>query len=460
MTPDKDIDGFVMLLTRTVAQRRLYGADHPKVTTSCRDLAERLATFLQQTQQDSLFVGVADGKLVYDGRYLIGPTIAGGQLIQLARKLNCGGFVLGRHAGADEFGRFLALAAERRDMPADLAEARELLASRGLKRISLAAEYRDPVAPADGAQLAWDGQADDGEDLPSPLLVYQALFDVVASAHGDALQDHVLDLDGTRAASEYLLRIARSSFTDIAQLVNYPDHDTYTVGHSVRVATLAVRVGDQLRLPPDRLLALSSAALLHDVGKSKIPEEILYKPSRLDRKEIEIIRAHTEIGAEILLEQKGASPLDLAAAYGHHLRHDGGGYPERPAWVVRHPLIALLQICDVFEALTAVRPYKSALTPRAAFEIMVGDKGAFDPPLLRAFIRAVGLYPPGNRVRLSDGRQGIVVASGLRLDAPRVRVTHDAAGRHVPDTEQPTIDLYRSGSTVVKLLHDPEPARV
>jgi putative nucleotidyltransferase with HDIG domain len=460
MTTAKDIDGLMMLLTRAVAQRRLYGADHPKVTASCRDLAERLATFLQRTQQDGLFLGIADGKLVYDGRYLIGPTIAGGQLIQLARKLKCGGFVLGRHAGADEFGRFLALTAERRDAPADLAEARALLASRGISRISLSAEFRDTVASEDGAPFAWDGRAESGEELPSPLLVYQALFDVVSGVHGDALQGHVLDIDGARAAGEHLLSSARSSFTDIAQLVDYPDHDTYTVGHSVRVATLAVHVAGHLGLPAESQLALSSAALLHDVGKSKVPEEILYKPSRLDRKEIEIIRAHTEIGAEILLEQKGASPLDLAAAYGHHIRHDGGGYPERPTWVARHPLVALLQICDVFEALTAVRPYKSALTPRAAFEIMVGDVGAFDPALLRAFIRAVGLYPPGNRVRLSDGRQGVVVAKGLRVDAPRVRVTHDAAGTCMPEADQPVIELYQSGATIVKLLRDPEPARV
>jgi putative nucleotidyltransferase with HDIG domain len=390
MTAIQDIDGLVMLLARAVGQRRLYGGEHPKMTASCRDLAQGLATFLNHTQQDSLFIGVADRKLVYDGRYLIGPTIAGGQLIQLARKLNCGGFVLGRHAGADEFGRFLALAAERHDAPADLADARALLASRGLTRISLSSEYQDTVVSDNDEHDAWDGRtgADDGVDSPSPLLVYQALFDVVAGAHGDAMQGHVLDLDGARAAGEHLLRIARSSFTDLAQLVNYPDHDTYTVGHSVRVATLAVQVGDHLGLPAERLLALSCAALLHDVGKSKVPEEILYKPSRLDRKEIEIIRAHTEIGVEILLEQKGAAPLDLAAAYGHHIRHDGGGYPERPAWVVRHPLVALLQICDVFEALTAVRPYKPALTPRAAFEIMVGDTGAFDPTLLRGFIRA------------------------------------------------------------------------
>lgn len=391
MINPKLIDGLVMLLTRAVAQRRLYGADHPKVTGACRELAERLATFLQLTQQDSLFIGVADGKLVYDGRYLIGPTIAGGQLIQFAGKLSCGGFILGRHTGADEFGRFLALAADRRDAPADLAEARTLLAARDISRIALAAEYHGRLEIE--GQAAWDGQSEADGDATSPLLVFQALFDAVSGAHGDALQGHALDLDGVRAASEHLLRSARSSFTDIAQLVHYPDHDTYTVGHSVRVATFAVRVGDHLGLPAERLLALSSAALLHDVGKSKVPEEILYKPSRLDRKEIEIIRAHAEIGVEVLLEQKGASALDLAGAFGHHIRHDGGGYPERPAWFVRHPLVALLQICDVYEALTAVRPYKSPLTTRAAFEVMVGDTGAFDPSLLRAFIQAMVSLP-------------------------------------------------------------------
>jgi putative nucleotidyltransferase with HDIG domain len=390
MTTPLEIDGLVMVLTRAVAQRRLYGADHPKVTASCRDLALRLATFLQQSPRETVHIGVADGKLMHEGNYLIGPTIAGGPLIQFARRLHCGGFILGRHAGADEFGRLLAVAAERREAPQSLADARALLAARGVTRITLASATLDPLVPGFGRSAADEEAARTSDELRAPLLVFQALFDAVAGAHGDALQGHGVDIEGVRAAGEHLLRSARSSFTDMAELVHYPDHDTYTVGHSVRVATLAVRVGDQLGLPADCLLDLSTAALLHDIGKCRVPEEILYKPSRLDRKEIEIIRAHAELGAEILLEQKASTALDLAGAFGHHIRHDGRGYPQLPAWAMRHPLVALLQICDVFEALTAVRPYKSALTARGAFEVMIADKGAFEPSLLRAFIQAIG----------------------------------------------------------------------
>ena len=133
--------------------------------------------------------------------------------------------------------------------------------------------------------------------------------------------------------------------------------------------------------------------------------------------------------------------MQVAAAWGHHLRHDGGGYPDHPAWAVRHPVTALIQICDVFEALTAVRPYKPPLTPRAAYEIMLKDEGAFDPGLLTAFVSAMGLYPPGNQVRLSDGSLAIVLSAGDDIAKPVVRIMSEATGPPLPHSQQRVIDL-------------------
>ena len=456
----KGIDEIVIMLTRALSHRRLYFADHPKVLAMCRGLEERLEVFLKRTELDKLFIGVADGKLVFEGRYLVGPSIAGGQLVQLARKLHCGGFLLRPHTDAAEFGRFLAMAASCREPTADLNDSRALLASAGIARIGLSAEYHNMSGIlVEEDRETWRGKDSAGHELPSPILVYQALFDVVSDAHGNALRNHNLDIDGARSVSEHLLQSTRASFTDIMQLMHYPDYDTYTVGHSVRVATLAVHLGDRMGLTTERLLELGTAALLHDVGKSKIPEEILYKPGRLDKGEFWIVKAHAELGAEILLEHRTATPLDVAAAFGHHIRHDGGGYPDRPEWAVRHPVTALLQVCDVFEALTAIRPYKPPLSPRAAFEIMVKDKGAFDPALLRVFVGALGLYPPGNQVRLSDGSFAIVTAAGQRIDAPQVRITHDAAGTPLPEEERCVVNLSsgeRADLTVAELLLDPE----
>lgn len=442
MTSQPRLDKLIILLSSGIAQRKLYFAGHPKVRALGEEFVGLLGAFLDTAGLDELFIGVVDGKLVYQGRFLVGPSIAGGQLIRFARLLHGGGFVFGRRTTAEEITGLLGLAAELKDPVGGLAEARALLAARGLANVRVAAEYHDPAAVgAEDEKVAWQGRDQGGGHLDSPVLIYQALYDVVTSAHANAALDRTLDIDSARSVSEYLLHSARENFTDIIQLMHYPDFDSYTVGHSVRVATLAVHLGDRLGLPDEELLALGAAGLLHDVGKSKIPEEILFKPGRLDQEEFAIMKSHARLGAEILMEHKTTTPMDVAAAWGHHLRHDGGGYPEAPDWAVRDGVTALLQVCDVFEALTAIRPYKAPMTPREAYGIMLKDEGAFDPGLLHAFITTLGLYPPGSQVRLSDGRHGSVLAAGRDLDKPRVRILLDAAGRPLREADQEVVDL-------------------
>jgi len=443
------VDDLVILLTRALAHRKLYAPGHPRMQATSRQLEQRLGEQLAASAQGSVFIGVSDGKLVHEGRYLIGPSIAGGQLVRLAATLHCGGFRFDRGVAATEIASFLGLVTRKTDLPANLTEARDLLAAEGIRHIHVAAEYHELggiVVEEDC--VTWAGKDPTRGELPSPILVYQALFDVVTDAHGNATTGRSLDLDGARSVSEHLLASTRSCFNDIMQVMHYPDFDSYTVGHSVRVATLAVFMGDRLGLAEDRLLELGTAALLHDVGKSQIPDAILYKPGRLDEEEFRIMRLHAELGTEILLGHKKATMTDVAAAWGHHVRHDGGGYPGCPPWARRSQVTALLQICDVFEALTAVRPYKPPLAPRQAFRIMLEDRGAFDPALLRTFIGALGLYPAGNRVRLSDGSLALVTAAGEQIDRPRVRVTHDAAGQYVPDADQREVDLGAGDATL------------
>jgi len=259
-------------------------------------------------------------------------------------------------------------------------------------------------------------------------------------------------MDKTRSAGEYLLHFAQTRFSDVMRHIHYPDYDSYTVGHSVRVATLGVFAAWSFGWKKELVFDLGTACLLHDVGKGTLPGEILFKRGRLTKEEMDIIKTHPRIGAEILLAQKKVKVLDVAAAWGHHLRQDGGGYPDQASWMVRHPIISLIQICDVFEALTAVRPYKPAQSPLAAFSIMLKDKGAFQPTLLASFMGAIGIYPPGNLVTLSDGTGGIVAAAGPLIDRPTVLITHDRFGRELLSDESFKIDLseerYRSLSVV------------
>jgi len=261
-------------------------------------------------------------------------------------------------------------------------------------------------------------------------------------------------MNDARTSGASLVQAAKGSLTDIMALVQYPDFDSFTVGHSVRVAMLTVLAGREAGVAEETLTELAAAALLHDVGKGKIPQEILFKPGKLDAEERRVIETHPAIGAAMLLETRDAGPLAVASAWGHHRRYDGGGYPKMPYGDATSQLTQLIHVCDVFEALTAVRPYKRAMTPRDAFEIILQDRAAYSPLAITALRNAVGLYPPGSRVVLSTGHQAVVTAANRLVAQPRVRITHGPDGQEVPAERQPEVDLatHPAGASIQHLL--------
>ncbi len=439
-----DPDELVILLTRGISQRKMYFAEHPKVAAISHSFPKELVSFLEQSGSKSLFLGVVDRKLVYHGTYLIGPSIVGSKLSEFAEFLRCGGFLFQSVVHADEMTQFFTLASEIAEPLAHLAEARALLRERGIRNIELSPVYEDPEHFGGLSDFAgeFNGElADDNDGQMAGMFLCQNLYDTVDTAHTGSTMGYSLDIDRAREESGKLVDGTREGFMDIMQLVHYPDFDTYTVGHSVRVALLATLVGKSMNLNDETLLELCMAGLLHDVGKSQIPDEILFKPGRLDVEERDIMETHARIGAEILMGHEKASMLAVAGAWGHHLRSDGGGYPKAPEWAGRHFLTQLLQVCDVFEALTAIRPYKPPFSPRRVYEIMVQDEGAFDPTALGVFVRAVGLYPPGSRLVLTDGTRGIVTAAGNDPEKPVVLIQSDREGNELPAEMHHEVDL-------------------
>jgi HD-GYP domain-containing protein (c-di-GMP phosphodiesterase class II) len=432
-----------MLLCKGMSNRKLYFSDHPKVNSFGKDIIALVNDYFRSTGSNELFIGIVEGFFIFDGKRVFGPSVTGRQLINLAGSLRCGGFILEKGLTINDLQKFFDVTVAREVVVEKLADARLLFSNQGIKHIKLAEPYAGQSENIKKKTAkVWEGQAvAQKAGMPSATFLYQELYDVVSGTYADAAIDRTVDIEKARSVSEFLLRYVQSSFSDVMQHVHYPDYDSYTVGHSVRVSSLAVYVGSRMLWSEKDLLAIGSAALLHDIGKSKIPDDILLKKGRLTDKEFAIVRDHPKSGAEILLEQKGVSALDLAACWGHHLRFDGGGYPRQPAWAVRHPVTALLHICDVFEALTAVRPYKAALDPQGAYSIMIGDKGGFHPGLLAAFISIVGLYPPGTYVRLSDRRVGMVTEVTEHVDRPRVMITSSKIGEPLDEDNQYVLDL-------------------
>ena len=435
----------IIRLANGISLRRLYFDAHPRVVAAAAEVAAELTAVLRDAGLDAFTVGVYGGKFVRDGRYLVGPSIAGRSLIDFAVRLGCGGFTLDATVTPDDLIAFFRLGAEKSETFAGLAEARAAFARHGLAHIGLAA----PLAE-EGTDPRLGGIAPGGSDRAAadfaPLVeIYQSMY---ASVSANALAVGTgasLDADATRAAAANLVGLAGDDTLDVMQFLRYPDFDSYTIGHSVRVAALMSVLGRALGWPAEVLAELATAGLLHDLGKSRIPPEILFKPGRLDEDERRVMETHAELGARVLLDNGEGSAVVLSSAWGHHRRHDGGGYPDMPEWYQVGIVAELTHVCDVFEALTARRPYKQPHSARRAFEIMLEDAGSYHPRLLAQFVAALGIYPPGSEVLLSDCRRAVVVGRGRDLDRPRVRVTHTVFGEALPPAERQVLDLAAEG---------------
>ncbi len=187
-------------------------------------------------------------------------------------------------------------------------------------------------------------------------------------------------------------------------------YDDYTYVHSVNVASICANIGLGLRMSEKELVILISAAILHDVGKSSIPIEIIQKPDKLTKQEYNIIKDHPRRGYDMLKDRQDLTSLTRNAILEHHENYDGTGYPMGTAGHNQTIYTRILHVADVFDALTSVRPYKKAYSMLEAAEFMMANSGTmFDPGIVSVLLKYVPLYPKGKIVTLSNGKNAIVL---------------------------------------------------
>src|SRR5205809_361104 len=217
----------------------------------------------------------------------------------------------------------------------------------------------------------------------------------------------------------------------------------YTTSHAVDSAVYMTAFGRFLQLPAEDISLLGYLGLLQDVGKTRLPTELLNKRNRLSEAEFAQAKQHVQYSVEILSETPGLPPGLAELALLHHERQDGSGYPKGLKGRGIGLLGSIAGIIDTFDALTARRPYAEPVPPSAALSLLYKWRGSFfDPVLIEQFIRCIGIFPLGSTVELNSGEIGIVIAQNLekRLQ-PRVMVIRDAAGN--PLKPQKLLDLSR-----------------
>jgi len=219
------------------------------------------------------------------------------------------------------------------------------------------------------------------------------------------------------------------------------EKDAYLLEHSVNVSILMTIFAKYLKLDEATIAELATGALLHDIGKIKVPDTILNKPGKLSDDEFAIMRQHVEFSRDILQQTDGISAISLDVAANHHERLDGRGYPAglQQQQISLHA--RMIAIVDTYDAITAQRVYKSGQSCVKALKILRSDSPAhFDLELVKQFIAAIGMYPPGTLVLMDSDKLALVLQNNPdSLTCPVVKVFYHTKMRcYLPPV---TLDL-------------------
>ncbi|MFU0825327.1 HD-GYP domain-containing protein [Clostridium sp.] len=205
-------------------------------------------------------------------------------------------------------------------------------------------------------------------------------------------------------------------------------YDNYTYIHCVDTSIMSIYLGNCLKLNRSEIKELGLSAILHDIGKIKIPNEIINKRGVLTEKEFEIVKNHPTYGKEILEKRGIFSQKVIDGVFHHHERVDGSGYPNGLRGDKISDYAKIISVSDVFTAVSANRSYRNKFEPKEAYELILSGMGSkFDKKVIEKFKENFAIYPLGCCVRLSNGVEGYVIRQNKNLpDRPVIRIVYDS----------------------------------
>ena len=311
----------------------------------------------------------------------------------------------------------------------------------GAKRIGF--ELVDKFATHEPRAIRYPDRATIEEELPRAREIERETRQLLGGIIDDARMGRLIDTPRAKVAIAELVASILRNPDALVCLNQLKDKDQYTATHSIRVCVLALAFGRHLELTEDELNILGLGALLHDIGKTKIPIEILNKPGRLTPDEFELMKSHVPRGVDILERTPGIPPRAIEVARAHHERFDGSGY----AMGLSGAQIGLFgqvgAIVDCYDAITSDRAYHAGMSAHDALRKMYEwRRKDFDDRLVENFIQCMGIYPIGSVVEMNTGSVGVVVSvNRMRRLRPRVALVLDA--RKQPYTDVRVIDLMQ-----------------
>lgn len=289
------------------------------------------------------------------------------------------------------------------------------------------------------------------KELGQARIIHAKAKKEVASMFQEARMGKALQLEQVASLVDEISHSIMRNQCALLSLARLKSKDDYTYLHSVAVCALMIALGRQLGMEGDALRQAGMAGLLHDIGKIMTPEEVLNKPGSLTREEFDIMKQHPRGGWDILRASPGVSEITLDVCLHHHERLDGKGYPMKLSGESISLFARMGAVCDVYDAITSNRCYKSGWEPAEAIRKMAEWKdGNYDESVFHAFVKTVGIYPIGSLVRLESGRLAVVSDqfSGSLL-SPKVVVFYST--RHREHLYPEMVELSRSQDAIAAI---------
>jgi len=407
----------------------LYPPSHPLVAQATEDLVASVAA-LVDLGFDEVTVNVYKATLFVENQVLPEESVTHRRLVE---------DLTNRGISAITFGRDLTLT--------DAATLVQMLNDPDVEDIEDAESFLDrygvtSVTVAETTELDENvREAEARENKARGRESYDAGIELMRDLEMQAKLGRVFDIEPLQKLVSSLLDTLLKDPAAILGLTAIKSHDQYTLNHSINVCILSIALGSELGLDADSLRSLGLSALLYDLGKVRIPEEILNKEGPLTPDEWAIVKTHAAEGADLLKRIQLVDRMPMIVAYEHHQRHDMTGYPPPVGAREQHLFSRIVALGDAYDAMTTRRPFRREVRPDKALAVLMqGRNKAYDPAVTKALVALLGIYPMGAVVRLSDGTTAVVFRVNKDdLLRPRVKRLIDASGRWL--TEPVTLDL-------------------
>ncbi|MBC7266640.1 MAG: HD-GYP domain-containing protein [Coriobacteriia bacterium] len=421
-------------LAVAITNASLYPDTHPLVTQSLDALVQSVSDVMD-LGFETITVNIYKGTLFIENHVLPEESVTYRKVIEdtLARGVSAITFDLGFSQNDAR-----ALVSVLNDADITDAEAAAIaLVARGASAVTVS-------ETTDLDETAREAEAQ--EHKAEARRHYDRGVEVMHDVETKAKLGKVFEVEPLQAVVSSLLDMLLKDPAAVLGLTAIKSHDDYTLNHSINVCILSLALGASLGLDAESLKSLGLSALLYDLGKVRIPEDILLKEGPLTADEWQIVKSHTTEGADLLKRIQLVDQMPMVVAYEHHLRHDLQGYPEPKEPREQHLFSRIVALCDAYDAMTTRRPFRREIRPDKALAVLMqGRNKAYDPSLTKALVALLGIYPMGAVVRLSDGSIGVVFRVNRDdLLRPKVKRLIDAEGRWLEFPEVVDLRLVSS----------------